>query len=107
VLVWQVPAIELGEWAPHKSHILSNSFRGLRNRDELALKQRQVRKRAFIHKYGLYAHIQRRFDAPIPGREPDSEPEDADDEEDLSWGPVDPGWAPRICDYEDPCLKRR
>ncbi|KAJ7891187.1 hypothetical protein B0H14DRAFT_2560783 [Mycena olivaceomarginata] len=76
VLVWQVPAIELGE-----------------NRDELALKQRQVRKRAFIHKYGLYAHIQRRFDAPIPGREPDSEPEDAD-EEDLSWGPVEPGWAP-------------
>jgi hypothetical protein len=25
----------------------------------------------------------------------------------LSWGPVEPGWAPRICDYEDPCLKRR
>jgi hypothetical protein len=76
------------------------------------LKQRLVRKRTFIHKHGLHAHIQRRFNAPIPGRkEPESEPEDgdADDEEDedLSWGPIDSTYAPRICDYEDPCLKRR
>jgi hypothetical protein len=78
----------------------------LRNRPELAAQQRQVRKRAFIHKYGLYAHIQRRFDAPIPDHEPDSEPED--DGEDLSWGPVSNNIVgPRICDYEDPCFKRR
>ncbi|KAJ6511746.1 hypothetical protein DFH09DRAFT_1333634 [Mycena vulgaris] len=40
-----------------------------RNRDELAQKQRLVRKRAFLKKYGLSAHIQRRFDAPISSRE--------------------------------------
>jgi hypothetical protein len=76
------------------------------------LKQRLVRKRTFIHKHGLHTHIQRRFNAPIPGRkEPELEPEDgdADDEEDedLSWGPIDSTYAPCICDYEDPCLKRR
>ncbi|KAJ7337660.1 hypothetical protein DFH08DRAFT_812981 [Mycena albidolilacea] len=57
-----------------------------RNRKELVAQQRQVRKRAFIHKYDLHAHIQRRFDAPIPNCEPESEPEN-DEEEDLSWGP--------------------
>jgi hypothetical protein len=75
----------------------------------LAAQQRQVRKRAFIHKYGLYAHIQRRFDAPIPNREPQSEPEDDDDDEqDLSWGPVGNNtMGPMICDYDDPFFKRR
>ncbi|KAJ6630399.1 hypothetical protein B0H10DRAFT_1939158 [Mycena sp. CBHHK59/15] len=43
------------------------------NRDELALKQRKVRKAAFIKKHGVHAYIQRCFDAPIP-REPDSPP---------------------------------
>jgi hypothetical protein len=71
------------------------------------VQQRQVRKRAFIHKYGLHAHIQRRFDAPIPNREPESEPEN-DEEEDLLWGPVSKNVVgPMICDYDDPCFKRR
>ncbi|KAJ7803374.1 hypothetical protein B0H14DRAFT_2613392 [Mycena olivaceomarginata] len=86
------PGDEVLERARERARLASARYRA-GNRDELALKQRQVRKRAFIHKHGLYTHIQRRFDAPIPGREPDSEPEDAD-EEDLSWGPVEPGWAP-------------
>ncbi|KAJ7840810.1 hypothetical protein B0H14DRAFT_3457823 [Mycena olivaceomarginata] len=86
------PGDKVLERARERARLASARYRA-GNRDELALKQRQVRKHAFIHKYGLYAHIQRRFDAPIPGREPDSEPEDAD-EEDLSWGPVEPGWAP-------------
>ncbi|KAJ7860856.1 hypothetical protein B0H14DRAFT_2576420 [Mycena olivaceomarginata] len=90
------PGNEVLERARERARLASARYRA-GNRDELALKQRQVRKRAFIHKYGLYAHIQRRFDAPIPGRKPDSEPEDADDEEDLFWGPVDPGWAPPGC----------
>jgi hypothetical protein len=78
-----------------------------RHREELALKQRKVRKCAYIHKHGIHAYIQRRFDAPIPGREPDSDPEPAEDaEDDLSWGDVDPSYSARICDYSDPCLKR-
>ncbi|KAJ7606920.1 hypothetical protein FB45DRAFT_1040641 [Roridomyces roridus] len=36
------------------------------HRDELAAKQRQVRKRSFIAKHGVHAYIQRRFDAPPP-----------------------------------------
>ncbi|KAJ7430085.1 hypothetical protein B0H11DRAFT_1943732 [Mycena galericulata] len=35
------------------------------NREELALQQRLVRKRAFIKKHGVHAYIQRRFDAPM------------------------------------------
>ncbi|KAJ7894473.1 hypothetical protein B0H14DRAFT_2559252 [Mycena olivaceomarginata] len=78
----------------------------VRNREELALQQRQVRKRAYIKKHGLYAHIQRRFDAPIAVPESDSESEG--EEDDLSWGPI--GYnamaGPLICDYVDPLLRR-
>ncbi|KAJ7692663.1 hypothetical protein B0H14DRAFT_2651618 [Mycena olivaceomarginata] len=78
----------------------------VRNREELALQQRQVRKRAYIKKHGIYAHIQRRFDAPIAVPESDSESEGGED--DLSWGPIgyDAMAAPLICDYVDPCLRR-
>ncbi|KAJ7198755.1 hypothetical protein GGX14DRAFT_401738 [Mycena pura] len=75
-----------------------------RHREELALLQRQVRKRAYIKKYGIHAYIQRSFDAPIPGREDTPEPEPAEeqyadaDEYSQSWG--------RISDYVDPLLKR-
>jgi hypothetical protein len=77
-----------------------------RNREELALKQRHVCKHAYIKKHGLYAHIQRRFDAPIAVPELDSESEAG--EEDLSWGPIsyDAMAAPFICDYVDPLLRR-
>ncbi|KAJ7900468.1 hypothetical protein B0H13DRAFT_2336573 [Mycena leptocephala] len=77
------------------------------NREALALQERQRRKRAFIDKYGIHAYIQRRFDAPIPSCEPDSDPEDAGDEnDDLSWGDIGPCVSALICDYIDPCLKR-
>ncbi|KAJ7727336.1 hypothetical protein B0H14DRAFT_2640908 [Mycena olivaceomarginata] len=78
----------------------------VRNREELALQQRQVRKRAYIKKHGLYAHIQRRFDAPIAVPESDSESEGGED--DLSWGPIgyDAMAGPLICDYVDPLLRR-
>jgi hypothetical protein len=77
-----------------------------RHRDKLALKQRQARKRAFIDKHGIHAYIQRRFDAPIPSREPDSDSDDAGEGDDLSWGDTGPCVSAPICDYVDPCLKR-
>ncbi|KAJ7355976.1 hypothetical protein DFH08DRAFT_803900 [Mycena albidolilacea] len=78
----------------------------VRNREELALQQCQVCKRAYIKKHGLYAHIQRRFDAPIAVPESDSESEGRED--DLSWGPIgyDTMAGPLICDYVDPLLRR-
>ncbi|KAJ7853729.1 hypothetical protein B0H14DRAFT_2580330 [Mycena olivaceomarginata] len=61
----------------------------VRNREELALQQRQ-----------------RRFDAPIAVPELDSESEGGED--DQSWGPIgyDAMAGPLICDYVDPLLRR-
>ncbi|KAJ6631639.1 hypothetical protein B0H10DRAFT_2207262 [Mycena sp. CBHHK59/15] len=79
-----------------------------RNREELALKQRKVRKQAFIKKHSVHAYIQWRFNAPIPSREVDEE-DDADDDhqgvhnDDYRY---DASAAPLICDYNDPFLKR-
>ncbi|KAJ6458081.1 hypothetical protein C8R47DRAFT_1227223 [Mycena vitilis] len=81
-----------------------------RNREELAARQRELRKRAFIDKHGIHAYIQRRFDAPIPGREDTPDPDVAASAEgqDLDWGGlIDHTYsASSICDYVDPCLKR-
>ncbi|KAJ7740501.1 hypothetical protein B0H14DRAFT_3515530 [Mycena olivaceomarginata] len=98
------PGDEVLEGARAKAREASARYRE-QNREELALKQRKVRKRAYIKKHGLYAHIQRRFDAPIAVPESDSESEGG--EEDYSWGPVgyDAMAAPLICDYVDPFLK--
>ncbi|KAJ7736632.1 hypothetical protein B0H16DRAFT_1466533 [Mycena metata] len=79
-----------------------------RNREELALKQRQVRKRAYIKKHGVHAYIQRRFDAPIPGREApaeDNDPEPDAATADSSRDEYEYSSAPRICDYYDPCSR--
>lgn len=67
----------------------------------LALKQRQVRKRAFIQKHGIHAHIQHCFDAPIPSRVAEAQQDDDedDDDDDLSFSaPPNSYDAPRICD---------
>ncbi|KAJ7619947.1 hypothetical protein DFH06DRAFT_1234501 [Mycena polygramma] len=81
-----------------------------RNREELAKRQREVRKRAFIDKHGIHAYIQRRFDAPIPGREesPDPDPTANPEGQELDWGGlIDHSYSSlSICDYIDPCLKR-
>ncbi|KAJ7721063.1 hypothetical protein DFH07DRAFT_784220 [Mycena maculata] len=78
-----------------------------RNRDELALQQRQVRKRAFIDKHGVHAYIQRRFDAPLKTKMNDPEPAEEDDSllfyDGTSRMRIE---ALMICDYEDPFLKR-
>ncbi|KAJ6504333.1 hypothetical protein C8R47DRAFT_1210403 [Mycena vitilis] len=81
-----------------------------RNREELAARQCDVRKRAFINKHGIHACIQPRFDAPIPRREDTPDPDVAAGVEgqDLDWGGlIDHTYsASSICDYVDPCLKR-
>ncbi|KAF8126857.1 hypothetical protein K438DRAFT_2001198 [Mycena galopus ATCC 62051] len=68
------------------------------NRDALAVKQRLVRKRAYIHKHGIHAHIQRRFDAPIHREpEPESSGKEEDDNDAWGFGRPDPNYiAPRI-----------
>ncbi|KAJ7449738.1 hypothetical protein B0H11DRAFT_1928522 [Mycena galericulata] len=78
------------------------------NREELAMKQRKVRKRAYIKKYGVHAYIQRRFDAPLktsklaaPAADPAS---DGDDDNVDFFGPVRYD-APLISDYHDPLLR--
>ncbi|KAJ7871167.1 hypothetical protein B0H14DRAFT_3439621 [Mycena olivaceomarginata] len=99
------PGNEVLEDAHAKSHEASARYRE-RNREELTLQQRQVRKHAYIKKHGIYAHIQRRFDTPIAVPESDSESEGGED--DLLWGPIgyDAMVAPLICDYVNPCLRR-
>ncbi|KAF8137812.1 hypothetical protein K438DRAFT_1996669 [Mycena galopus ATCC 62051] len=68
------------------------------NRDALTVKQRLVHKRAYIHKHGIHAHIQRRFDAPIHQEpEPESSGEEEDDNDTWGFGRPDPNYiAPRI-----------
>ncbi|KAF8131364.1 hypothetical protein K438DRAFT_1788288 [Mycena galopus ATCC 62051] len=79
------------------------------NRESLVVKQRLVRKRAYIRKHGIYAHIQRRFDAPIHrDPEPESSGQEEEDDDDDAWGFGRPDLnyiAPRICDYDDPFLR--
>ncbi|KAF8139159.1 hypothetical protein K438DRAFT_722407 [Mycena galopus ATCC 62051] len=75
------------------------------NREALTLKQHLVRKHAYIRKHGIYAHIQRRFDAPIH-RDLESDGGEDDDDDAWGFGRPDPNYvAPRICDYEDPFLR--
>ncbi|KAJ7367230.1 hypothetical protein DFH08DRAFT_949203 [Mycena albidolilacea] len=79
-----------------------------RNCEELALQQRQVRKKAFIKKHGLYVHLKRGFAAP-PAREPDLPSPGPDDggDGDTPERYHDPssGWAAGWWD-NNPCLKR-
>ncbi|KAJ6631804.1 hypothetical protein B0H10DRAFT_2206220 [Mycena sp. CBHHK59/15] len=95
------------EGAKARAREASTRYRA-ENHEELALKQRKVRKQAFIKKHGVHAYIQRRFDAPIPSREVDEE----DDADDDHQGVHDDDYrynasaAPLICDYNDPFLKR-
>ncbi|KAF8171715.1 hypothetical protein K438DRAFT_2057685 [Mycena galopus ATCC 62051] len=80
------------------------------NRESLAVKQRLLRKRAYIRKHGIYAHIQCRFDTPIHrDPEPESSGQEEEDDDDDAWGfgcPHPNYIAPRICDYDDPLLRR-
>ncbi|KAF8157581.1 hypothetical protein K438DRAFT_2074188 [Mycena galopus ATCC 62051] len=88
----------------------STRGRGPLPSSSLAVKQRLVHKRAYIRKHGIYAHIQRRFDAPIHrDPEPESSGQEEEDNDDNAWGFGRPDLnyiAPRICDYDDPFLRR-
>ncbi|KAJ7431874.1 hypothetical protein B0H11DRAFT_2261288 [Mycena galericulata] len=75
------------------------------NREELALKQRKVRKRAYIQKHGVHAYIQRRFDAPSKLPQP-AAPADAGDDPELAiFDAPTTYYAPIISDYHDPLLR--
>ncbi|KAJ7094437.1 hypothetical protein B0H15DRAFT_946854 [Mycena belliarum] len=92
-------ALKDDEVAKAKAREASARYRA-QHREELALKQRKVRKRAFIQKHGLTAHIQRRFDAPMPSRDDrmDEYDYEAEDYRNLDMFAVGPWEAPRICD---------
>ncbi|KAJ7026242.1 hypothetical protein C8F04DRAFT_1190786 [Mycena alexandri] len=68
---------ELREEAKQHARDASARYRA-RNQEELALKQRKVRKRAHIAKHGIHAYLQRHYGAPSAAPE-ESEPEPDDD----------------------------
>ncbi|KAJ7029946.1 hypothetical protein C8F04DRAFT_1264289 [Mycena alexandri] len=100
----------LQERARERAREASARYRA-RNRLELALKQRKVRKAAYIKKYGAQAYVQRRYgdpaptstSAPAPVQDDEPEDDDSDDGDNRGWNEYS---APRICDYVDPCLRR-
>ncbi|KAJ7512296.1 hypothetical protein B0H11DRAFT_2214100 [Mycena galericulata] len=99
------------EEARERARQASARYRG-RNREELALQQRQVRKRAFIKKHGIHAYIQRRFDAPPRTAAVSTSEEEDPDAEALRnfvfYDGTNCSNAPIIIsEYEDPFFPRR
>ncbi|KAJ7159908.1 hypothetical protein C8R43DRAFT_947988 [Mycena crocata] len=67
-----------------RAHAAAARYRAC-NREELARKQRQVRKRKSVKKHGIHAYIQRRFDAPIPSQQSAPVQDEPEVDEELAW----------------------